>query len=132
MLYNLAKGEGTMAKNLEVSFLLDFYGNMLTEKQRDALEYYYNEDLSLGEIALNLGITRQGVRDAVKRAEGLLFEMEERLGLVKRFREMLAGLNTICTAAQVIRDYNNRFGVVKEIEENVRLIEQIAAELSDQ
>ena len=55
-----------MAKNLEVSFLLDFYGEMLTEKQREAVELYYFEDLSLAEIADNQGISRQGVRDALK------------------------------------------------------------------
>lgn len=58
-----------MAKNLEIAVLLDLYGDMLTEKQRDFLGYYYNDDLSLSEIAENEGITRQGVRDAIKRAE---------------------------------------------------------------
>ena len=48
-----------MAKDLEISFLLDFYGDMLTEKQREVIEFYYNEDLSLSEIADNEGITRQ-------------------------------------------------------------------------
>ena len=52
-----------MAKNLEIPFLLDFYGEMLTEKQRNCLAYYYEEDLSLSEIAENEGISRQGVRD---------------------------------------------------------------------
>ena len=61
-----------MAKNLEISFLLDFYGDMLTDKQRDVVELYYNEDLSLAEIAAHSGITRQGVRDSIKRAEGQL------------------------------------------------------------
>ena len=60
-----------MAKNLEISFLLDFYGSMLTEKQRIMIEYYYNDDLSLAEIADNEGITRQGVRDSIKRAFGI-------------------------------------------------------------
>ena len=81
-----------MAKNLEVSFLLDFYGEMLTKKQHDFLVYYYDEDLSLSEIAENEGITRQGVRDAIKRAENQLFDMENRLGLAKRFTEMKKGL----------------------------------------
>ena len=62
-----------MEKNLNVSILLDFYGAMLTEKQREAVEYYYNDDLSLSEIADNQGISRQGVRDAINRAEALLF-----------------------------------------------------------
>ena len=55
---------------------------------KDAIEYYYNEDLSLAEISQNLGITRQGVRDAIKRAEFLLYTMEKRIGLAKKFKEM--------------------------------------------
>ena len=54
-----------MAKNLEISYLLDFYSEMLTQKQREVIEYYYNDDLSLSEIAMNEGITRQGVRDSI-------------------------------------------------------------------
>lgn len=77
-----------MAKDLGITILLDFYGDMLTEKQRDFLGYYYNDDLSLSEIAENEGITRQGVRDSIKRAEAQLFDMEERLGLARRFHEM--------------------------------------------
>ena len=69
-----------MANNVEITILLDFYGEMLTQKQRDFLGYYYNDDLSLSEIAENEGITRQGVRDAIKRAETLLYEMESKLG----------------------------------------------------
>ena len=65
-----------MAKNLEVSFLLDFYGEMLTQKQHDFLVYYYDEDLSLSEIAENEGITRQGVRDVIVRAEAYMTEIE--------------------------------------------------------
>ena len=72
-----------MAKNLEISLLFDFYGDMLTEKQRDVVELYYNDDLSLSEIAENEGITRQGVRDSIKRAEAQLLEMEERLGRLR-------------------------------------------------
>lgn len=84
-----------MAKNLDITILLDFYGDMLTPKQREFLDYYYNEDLSLSEIAANVGITRQGVRDAIKRAECQLIEMEERLGLVKRFKDVQSGLEEI-------------------------------------
>ena len=75
-----------MAKNMEIAFLVDFYGDMLTEKQRDMIELYYDDDLSLSEIAENEGITRQGVRDSIKRAESQLLEMEDRLGLARRFR----------------------------------------------
>ena len=73
------------SKPLEMSLLFDFYGETLTEKQRELFDLYYNEDLSLAEIAEHAGITRQGVRDGVKRAEHALHEMEDRLGLVVRY-----------------------------------------------
>ena len=72
-------------KPLEMSLLFDFYGETLTEKQRQLFDLYYNEDLSLAEIAEHAGITRQGVRDSIKRAEHALREMEEKLGLVARY-----------------------------------------------
>ena len=74
-----------MAKNLEISILLDYYGQMLTEKQLEVAQLYYNEDLSLAEIAQLANITRQGVRDSIKRAEHALGEMESKLGLVARY-----------------------------------------------
>ena len=72
-------------KPLELSLLFDFYGETLTEKQRELFDLYYNEDLSLSEIAEHAGITRQGVRDSIKRAEHALGEMEDKLGLVARY-----------------------------------------------
>ena len=72
-------------KPLEMSLLFDFYGETLTPKQRELFDLYYNEDLSLAEIAEHAGITHQGVRDSIKRAEHALGEMERRLGLVGRF-----------------------------------------------
>ena len=72
-------------KPLEMSLLFDFYGETLTEKQRELFDLYYNEDLSLAEIAEHAGITRQGVRDSIKRAEHALHEMEDKLGLVARY-----------------------------------------------
>ena len=58
-----------MAKNLEISILLDYYGQMLTEKQLEVAQLYYNEDLSLAEIAQLANITRQGVRDSIKHGD---------------------------------------------------------------
>ena len=74
-----------MSKDLNVTLLFDFYRNMLTEKQVDVIDLYYNEDLSLAEISEHLGITRQGVRDNIKRAEAIMKETEENLGLVNRY-----------------------------------------------
>ena len=72
-------------KNLGISRLLDFYGSMLTDRKRDVLELYYNEDLSLGEIADNIGISRQGVRDLIKKADVELVFFEENLKLAARY-----------------------------------------------
>ena len=95
-----------MGKNLDMTLLLDFYGDMLTDKQRTFISYYYNDDLSLSEIAANEGITRQGVRDAIKRAEAQLVGMEERLGLVTRFENMKSGLGEIIEVSDEIAAYN--------------------------
>ena len=72
-----------MKKNLGVSDLIDVYGELLTDKQRDMLELYYNDDLSLSEIAEHYDITRQGVHDSIKRGEESLREYERVLGLLR-------------------------------------------------
>lgn len=77
-----------MDKNIEISLLFDFYGQLLSSKQQQAVSLYYNDDLSLSETADVMGITRQGVRDLVKRSEGELYEYEEKLGLYKRFEQV--------------------------------------------
>ena len=128
----LRKGEVNMAKDFErINILLDFYGDMLTQRQRDFLEYYYIDDLSLAEIAENEGITRQGVRDAIKRAEGQLFDMEERLGLAKRFLEVRKGLAEILEATEVINAYNMRTGLSRDINDAVVKIKFIAETLNE-
>lgn len=121
-----------MAKNLEISLLMDFYGEMLTEKQREVIDYYYNDDLSLGEIAANEGITRQGVRDSIKRAEFQLLEMEERLGLAKRFREIQGGLEQIMESARQIQEYNDQYLYSHEITEGIQKISGIVQKLYDE
>ena len=73
-----------MDKKIEISMLWQIYGALLTEKQKEYIDYYYNEDLSLAEIAQNDGITRQGVRDIIKKGEKKLFEYEEKLMFMKR------------------------------------------------
>ena len=103
-----------MAKDLEISILLDFYGDVLTEKQRDVMEQYYNDDLSLSEIAANFGITRQGVRDAIKRGEGILLELEEKVGFAKRYRAVQEGIDHIEHLARDITFYNNNNYAVSE------------------
>ena len=91
-----------MPKNLELSYLIDFYGDVLTTKQRDVMEQYYNDDLSLSEIAENFGITRQGVRDAIKRGEAILLDLEEKVGFAERYRTMQTGLQKLDDLAKDI------------------------------
>lgn len=118
-----------MAKDLKISYLLDFYGEMLTAPQREMVEAYHNEDLSLGEIAEERNISRQGVRDAVKRAEQQLLEMEEKLGLVKRFHEVREGLAAICDCALAIQDLNG--GATPEIDAQAERILEEAKRVAD-
>ncbi len=77
-------------KNMKLGFLLDFYGDVLSERKRTVLNFYYNDDLSLAEIAEEIGISRQGVRELIKKAEEELLFYEEKLGLAKRFRQAQA------------------------------------------
>lgn len=118
-----------MAKDYSFALLLDFYGELLTEKQREFLEYYYNEDLSLAEIAGNEGISRQGVRDAIKRAEKQLTEMEDSLSLARRFNEVKAGLEEIISCANEVHEQNKRCGLSREINEAAAQISATAERL---
>lgn len=76
-------------KNLYISHLYDYYGELLTDKQKYAVELYYNDDLSLSEIADTIGITRQGVRDQLKHAEQFLKSCEQKLGFASKLAEAL-------------------------------------------
>lgn len=83
------------SKNVNMSLLIDFYGDMLSEKQREAMELYYNEDLSLSEVADITGLTRPGVRDRLLKSENILRNLEEKLGLLRRFEEMTGEIERI-------------------------------------
>ena len=87
-------------KTYEMTLLYDFFGELLTEKQREYFEYYYNDDLSLSEIAEITGISRQGARDNIVRAEKLLLEYEEKTGVVARFQEMSRTLAALSADAE--------------------------------
>jgi len=89
-----------MVKDLSVATLLDTYGNMLTTRQRDVVGYYYCDDLSLAEIAENEGITRQAVRDLIRRAVNQLTEMEQKLGFAAKMQSVYAVAKDIRKAAE--------------------------------
>ncbi|GHU79601.1 UPF0122 protein [Clostridia bacterium] len=120
-----------MPKDYRISVLLDFYGEMLTEKQREVIEFYYNGDLSLAEIAEHSGITRQGVRDSIKRAEAQLLDCEERLGLWRRFLEIKRGLDEIEALALEVREENRLRGFSSQLNAKAQKIIDLARALND-
>lgn len=87
-----------------MALLFDFYGDMLTDRQKEFFDLYYNEDLSLSEIAENYDITRQGVRDVIVRAEGIMQELEDKTGIIRRFQRMQEQLEAVDAAADEILD----------------------------
>lgn len=121
-----------MEKNMELSLLLDFYGELLSEKVRRATELYYNDDLSLSEVAEDMGITRQGVRDLIKRAEGNLYGYEQKLGLYKRFLEMQKGLGTLkeslVKAKYLLNNKIEQSEIDKEISDMIDLVDELIRE----
>jgi predicted DNA-binding protein YlxM (UPF0122 family) len=87
---------------LQMALLFDTYGGMLTDKQRDCFDMRYNQDLSLGEIAEEMGVSRQAVNDNLTRTEALLRRMAENIGCVKRDMQMRSALQEILEAATVL------------------------------
>lgn len=111
-----------MSKNLKLSVLLDFYGDMLTDKQRDVIELYYNEDLSLAEIAQHENISRQGVRDSIKRGEETMLELEDKLGLADKFSKLSTMLDEITQKASLIYEESSKYKYSHTITDNAREI----------
>ncbi len=91
-----------------MTMLYDFYGELLTDRQREFFDLYYNDDLSLSEIAENAGISRQGVRDVIVRAEKLMQDIEDKTGIIKRFERMRGILDDIEAAADGVRQLNGQ------------------------
>ncbi len=97
-----------MEKNVQIGLLFSIYRNMLTDRQAESIDLYYNEDLSLSEIGEHMRITRQGVRDNIKRGEHILFDAEEKLGLAQRFLGIKENLEHI---DEVIREIEQSEGI---------------------
>lgn len=104
-------------KDLNIALLFDFYGEMLTDKQKDVIDLYYNEDLSLAEIAEHEGISRQGVRDNIKRGESYLLELEEKLHFVENDRALRRMLAEVSELADTIYTVNNKYVYDNRIKE---------------
>ena len=106
-----------MAKELGFVMLLDCYGDLLTAHQRNIMELYYCEDLSLAEIGQPLGITRQGVRALIKRSEAILLNYEDKLKFAERLANMRECLDSISDAAQYVTSEDIR----RKIEEQASI-----------
>ena len=111
-----------MSKNLDMALLLDIYGDMLTEKQKDTLTLYYDEDLSLTEIAENTGITRQGVHKCIRSAEDYLMQLEDTLEYAAKshgINEILKKMKSIIESSADKNSEENKklLSCVDEIEE---------------
>lgn len=108
---------------LEMTLLFDYYGELLTQRQRMCFDLRHNQDLSLGEIAQELQVSRQGVHDNLSRAEALLRNMEEKTGCVRRDLAMRKTVRKICDAAR-------QLSCIKDPEVSV-LAQQILSALSE-
>ena len=114
-----------MSKNLAIADLLDLYGDMLTEKQKDVMELYYDQDLSLAEIAEHEEITRQGVRDSIKRGEAYLLELEEKLHFAEKFKRLVEVTDEITARCNEIERINQGFTFSQSIDENAKTVRQL-------
>lgn len=121
-----------MAKSIEMYSLLDLYGKLLTDKQYGIMDLYYNEDLSLGEIALECSISRQGVHDTVKHCEKALKEYEEKLGLLRAQRDYVEELKEYKAQALDIFNECKRISLSRPIaEKTIVLLENLDSKLAD-
>jgi uncharacterized protein len=112
-----------MDRVFEISLLLDFYGQLLTDRQQEILDLHFNNDYSLGEIAEHLQITRQGVFDNIKRGKTTLNNFEIKLGIVKKFLEQKEKAHEILMYLKKINENEltpSNFECFKKVEDGVK------------
>lgn len=116
-----------------MAMLFDFYGDLLTERQKEFYDLYYNEDLSLAEIAENYGISRQGVRDVIVRAEAAMTEIEDKTHIIRRFFRMQKEITAIEEAAdRLLQSVNDRNYSDASLDEIGHTIKEAAAKLKQE
>lgn len=121
-----------MEKNLEIGLLLDLYGKLLTDKQFEVLDLYYNDDLSLAEIAEQYDISRQGVHDAIKRGEELLVGYEKTLGLEAQQKAQLEMLTEFKSQALDVLNECRKVSFGKNIADKIIiLLENLDSKLEE-
>ena len=104
----------TMEKKVTLSWLLAFYGDMLTDNQREMARLHWEEDYSLAEIAGQFSVSRQSVHDTLNRTEKQLTALEEKLGLLEKFRKMERGLQACKAALSQVRATEDTEGHLNE------------------
>jgi hypothetical protein len=115
-----------------MTMLYDFYGELLTDRQKEFFDLYYNEDLSLAEIAENYGISRQGVRDVIVRAEGIMTEMEDKTGIIKRFHLMQGQLSSISENLDKIITINGDKYFDRELDALARQVKETVEQMKQE
>ena len=112
-----------MAKDLKICVLLDIYGEMLSDKQFEIMDCYYNQDYSLAEISEQFGITRQGIRDNIKRSEQIVTECEEKLKLSRKYENNQKKAELIYKLLKNLelmsKDNSEMIKIIKEIDDTV-------------
>lgn len=114
------EGDKMFEKNLNLGYLLDFYGELLSERKRSVMDMYYNEDFSLAEIAAEIGISRQGARDIIKKSEEELLFYEEKLGLAKKLKRVEASASQL---QQMAKEHSLPKTIEDKIAELVEAVE---------
>ena len=116
------------SKAYRMAMLYDFYGDLLTPRQKEFYDLYYNDDLSLSEIAENYDITRQGVRDIIVRAERALEDIEEKTGLIQRYHRTRTSLSSLRDLCQQVRTLNEERFSDNDLDD---LIQQMTTVIDD-
>jgi len=113
---------------LKMTMLFDFFGDLLTDKQREYFDLHHNEDLSLSEIAEKAGITRQGVYDIIARAERTLEEMERKTGVIRRWEETCEGLAAAWSLAKELLRLSGGEGETADVARKlIAILEELGA-----
>ena len=111
-----------MEKKVQLGWLFEFYGPLLTEHRREVMRLYCEEDYSLAEIASELGITRQGVHDAVSKSQAQLEGYEQKLGLIDRYRRLIKAMADCRTALMEVQPAG---GTEDKLQSAIRLLDEM-------
>ena len=118
-----------MEENVKISMLNEIYGKMLTKKQYEIIDDYYNNDLSLSEIAQNNEITRQAVRDILKKGEKKLFELEEKLTFMEKTLKQGKKIEKVLGQLETIQKSNSNQKIVSEIQSIISEVQSLGKDL---